>query len=40
MLIQRPERDIVERFHGPFVSMNDIAELITNYEQIKRVFSK
>lgn len=40
MLIQRPERDVVERFHGPFVSMNDIAELITNYEQIKRVFSK
>jgi S-DNA-T family DNA segregation ATPase FtsK/SpoIIIE len=38
MLIQRPERDVVERFHGPFVSMNDIAELITNYEQIRSVF--
>lgn len=38
MLIQRPDRDAVERYHGPFVSMNDIAELITNYEQIKTAF--
>jgi S-DNA-T family DNA segregation ATPase FtsK/SpoIIIE len=40
MLIQRPERDVVERFHGPFVSMNDIAELINNYERIKEVFNR
>lgn len=40
MLIQRPERDIVERFHGPFVSMNDITELIVNYDRIKDVFTR
>lgn len=35
MLVQRPETDTVERYHGPYVSMNDIAELINNYEIIK-----
>lgn len=38
MLIQRPEKDTVERYHGPFVSMNDITELVTQYEYIKDVF--
>lgn len=40
MLIQRPERDIIERFHGPYVSMRDITELVVNYEQIRPIFSK
>lgn len=40
MLIQRPERDIVERFHGPYVQMTDIAELVNNYEQIKMAFGR
>jgi len=35
MLVQMPERDTVERFHGPFVSVNDIAMLIDDYERIK-----
>jgi len=35
MLIQRPERDVVDRFHGPYVSMNDITELVVNYEHIR-----
>jgi DNA segregation ATPase FtsK/SpoIIIE, S-DNA-T family len=35
MLIQRPEKDVLERFHGPFVSMSDIQQLIMNYDQIK-----
>jgi len=39
MLIQRPEKDVVERYHGPFVSMNDIAQLITDYDRMKEVFS-
>ncbi len=39
MLIQRPEKDIIERFHGPFVSMSDINELIINYEQIKNILN-
>lgn len=39
MLIQRPERDVVERFHGPYVSMNDIAQLITDYDRMKEVFA-
>jgi S-DNA-T family DNA segregation ATPase FtsK/SpoIIIE len=40
MLIQRPEKDVVERFHGPFVSMNDITELVNNYQQLKDVIGK
>ena len=38
MLILRPEKDSLERFHGPFVSMNDIAELVTQYDYLKQVF--
>jgi DNA segregation ATPase FtsK/SpoIIIE, S-DNA-T family len=37
MLIQRPERDILERFHGPYVSMNDIAEIVTQYDRLKDI---
>jgi S-DNA-T family DNA segregation ATPase FtsK/SpoIIIE len=40
MLIQRPEKDSVERYHGPFVSMNDISELVTQYELIKNSFGR
>lgn len=39
MLIQRPEKDIVERYHGPFVSMSDITELVNNYEQLRSVLN-
>src|SRR5208282_3793586 len=35
MLVKSPESDVLQRFHGPFVSMNDIQSLICNYEQIK-----
>jgi len=37
MLIQRPERDTLERFHGPYVSMNDIAELVNQYDMLKDI---
>lgn len=37
MLIQRPERDTLERFHGPFVSMNDIQEIVTQYDRLKDI---
>lgn len=40
MLIQRPDADTIGRFHGPFVSMNDITELVVSYEYMKDVFSK
>jgi S-DNA-T family DNA segregation ATPase FtsK/SpoIIIE len=40
MLIQRPEQDIVQRFHGPFVSMGDITELVIQYEFVKRAFRR
>jgi S-DNA-T family DNA segregation ATPase FtsK/SpoIIIE len=40
MLIQRPEKDTLERYHGPYVSMNDIAEIVTQYEFLKNVFIK
>src|SRR5262249_2839136 len=35
MLIQRPERDTLERFHGPYVSMNDIQQIVTQYDMLK-----
>lgn len=34
MLVQRPETDTVERYHGPFVSSNDIAQLVTEYDRM------
>jgi hypothetical protein len=37
MLIQRPEKDTLERFHGPYVSMNDIAELVNQYDTLKDI---
>lgn len=37
MLIQRPEKDTLERFHGPYVSMNDIAEIVNQYERLKDI---
>jgi S-DNA-T family DNA segregation ATPase FtsK/SpoIIIE len=40
MLVLRPEQDSLERFHGPFVSMNDIAEIVTQYEFLKDIFVK
>jgi DNA segregation ATPase FtsK/SpoIIIE, S-DNA-T family len=39
MLIQRPEKDIIERYHGPFVDMKDINELVSNYEQMRSVLN-
>lgn len=35
MLVKTVESDVLQRFHGPFVSMNDIQSLICNYEQIR-----
>lgn len=35
MLVKMPETDTLKRFHGPFVSMNDIQSLIMNYEMIR-----
>lgn len=40
MLIQRPERDVIERFHGPMVSMTDIQQLVINYDQLKGIIRK
>lgn len=37
MLIQRPEIERVERFHGPFVSMNDIAQIVTERERMREI---
>lgn len=37
MLIQRPEKDTLERFHGPYVSMNDITEIVTQYDRLKDI---
>jgi len=35
MLVKNPDSDALIRYHGPFVSMNDIQSLICNYEQIR-----
>jgi S-DNA-T family DNA segregation ATPase FtsK/SpoIIIE len=37
MLIQRPEKDSIERYHGPYVSMSDINELVINYDQMRSI---
>jgi S-DNA-T family DNA segregation ATPase FtsK/SpoIIIE len=39
MLIKYPESDAIQRFHGPFVKMKDIQELVTNYEQMKGIIN-
>ena len=38
MLIKRPESDILTRYHGPFVSMDNIQYLVANYNEIRRAF--
>ena len=40
MLVKRPGKDTLERFHGPFVEMKDIQELISNYEYIRASLGK
>jgi S-DNA-T family DNA segregation ATPase FtsK/SpoIIIE len=37
MLVKYPESDSIQRYHGPFVKMSDITELISNYEQMREV---
>ena len=38
MLVQSTDSDIIKRYHGPYVSMNDIQQLVMNYEQIRQMF--
>lgn len=38
MLIKRPESDILERFHGPYVKLEDISELVYQYEHMREIF--
>lgn len=40
MLVQRMDSDVIERFHGPYVDMSDIIQLVNNYEQIKTMFTR
>lgn len=37
MLVKYPESDTIQRFHGPFVKMSDIQELVMNYEQMRNI---
>ena len=37
MLVKYPESDSIQRFHGPFVKMSDIQELVLNYNQMKEI---
>jgi len=38
MLVQSTESDTIKRYHGPFVSMDDIQNLVANYAEIRRAF--
>lgn len=40
MLIKRPESDILERFHGPYVKLEDISELVYQYEHMREIFAR
>lgn len=40
MLIKYPENDILVRYHGPFVDMADIQNLVMNYEQTRMAFGR
>lgn len=37
MLIKRPEMDSIQRFHGPFVSGEDIKQIVNQYEYLKNI---
>lgn len=37
MLVQRPDCDGVERFHGPFVRLDDIVQVIMHQDMIKKM---
>lgn len=40
MLIKYPENDTLVRYHGPFVDMADIQNLVMNYEQTRMAFGR
>lgn len=40
MLVQFPSTDVAKRFHGPFVKLNDIAEVIDNHNHLREMFEK
>ena len=37
MLVQRPDCDNLERYHGPFVRLDDIAQVIMHQDMIKKM---
>lgn len=37
MLVKYPESDTIQRYHGSFVKMKDIQELVMNYEQMRSI---
>lgn len=40
MLVKYPDNDTLVRYHGPFVDMSDIQNLIMNYEMTKMAFRR
>lgn len=40
MLIQRPDKDGLERYHGPFVKLTDIAEIIRDQAFIRQMINQ
>lgn len=39
MLIQTPDSEVLKRYHGPFVSMNDIANIVDQHQMIRQQFA-
>jgi S-DNA-T family DNA segregation ATPase FtsK/SpoIIIE len=37
MLVKYPESESIQRYHGPFVKMSDINELVVNYQQMREI---
>lgn len=40
MLVKYPDNDTLVRYHGPYVDMNDITNLVMNYEMTRMVFKR
>lgn len=39
MFVQYPEKEALERFHGPFVKHEDIVQIVANWQDIKMMYA-
>lgn len=38
MLVQYPEKEVVERYHGPFVRHEDVVQIVANHNEIRQMY--